>query len=57
MFQKKLLTKSKHKFRVQKILSENYALYVIMWKYGTAEQATDDNIIWCRKDAIYIPGN
>ena len=57
MFQKKLQRKSKHKFCVQKMLSENYALYVIMSKYGTAKQATDDNIIWCRKDAIYIPGN
>jgi hypothetical protein len=39
------------------MLSENYALYVIMWKYDTAKQATDDNIIWHRKDAIYIQGN
>jgi len=28
-----------------------------MEKYGGAGQATQDNVIQCRKDAICIPGN
>jgi hypothetical protein len=23
-------------------------------KYGTARQATDDNVIWCRKVAVFM---
>jgi len=29
-----------------------------MWKkYDTAGQTTDDDIIWRRKDAMFMPGN
>ena len=32
---------------------ENLVVYEIMWKrYVTAREATDDNIIWRREDAI-----
>ena len=26
-------------------------------KSGTARQATDDNIIWCREDAVFVLDN
>jgi hypothetical protein len=33
--------------------SNNLAVYELMWKrYDTAREATDDNIIWRREDAI-----
>jgi hypothetical protein len=40
------------------IVFENCAVYEIMWgKYGTAGQATDDNIVRCIKDLICLSDN
>jgi predicted DNA-binding protein YlxM (UPF0122 family) len=58
MFQTKVLWKSKDKFYIEQILSDNLAVYEIMGvKYGTARQATDDNITRRRKDAHCMPDN
>jgi len=42
-------------FMLTIFFSENLAVYEIMWKrYDTAREATDDNTIWCREDAICV---
>ena len=58
MFQTKVVRKPKDKFYVEQILSDNRADYEIMGgKYGRGRQATDDNIMRHRKDAICMTGN
>jgi hypothetical protein len=34
--------------------SENLAVYEIMQRHCTAGQATDDNIIWCMRNAWWL---
>ena len=52
--------KSEHKFfALNDFLSENPAVYEIMWKkkYGRARLATDDSVTRRRKDVMCMPGN
>jgi hypothetical protein len=55
MFQTKLQTKSKHAFYAQYIFSrKSCRLWDNVEKYGTAIQATDDNIIWRMRFACWL---
>jgi hypothetical protein len=43
-------------FYIQQIFTENRAVYEIMWKsFGTARQATDDNITLRMRFVCWIP--
>jgi len=57
MLQTKVERKSKHKFYVQKRFFRKLCplLNNMKKKYGTARQATDDNIIWRMRVACRIP--
>jgi hypothetical protein len=44
-------------FVFNKFFRKSFGLWDNMEKYGTARQATDDNIIRRRKDAIYMQNN
>jgi hypothetical protein len=48
--------RKKIKTHLLSFFSENRA-FITCGKYGTARQATVDNIIVCRKDANYMPEN
>jgi hypothetical protein len=60
MFQTNIVENKNTHFMLNKLFSENRAVYEIMCKkYGrpTARQATGDNIMWRRKYAICMPDN
>jgi hypothetical protein len=55
MFQTNVVDKNKTDFVFIKFSPENRAVYEIMWKkYGTARQATDDNIVRRMRFACWI---
>jgi len=53
-FRQKLYRKSKHAFNVPLIFS--WCLWDVE-KYGTAKQATEDNVIQSRKEVIFVLDN
>jgi len=58
IFQKKFVEKIKTHFLRSRTFSwKSCCLWDKVEKCGTARQATENNTIWCRKDAIWTPNN
>jgi hypothetical protein len=54
MFKKKVYRKLKHTFHVKCLFRKSSRLWDNVEKYGTARQATDDNIILSMRSACWM---
>jgi hypothetical protein len=57
MFETKAVEKITTQFHVQYIFFKSRSLWYNVEKYGTARQATYDNIMLRGNDALCMPGN